>query len=250
MDPRLNFIDTEKLLLSLADFLLPRECLVCGRTLLASERHLCSCCLADLPLTLFEGMSHNPMADRMNGKLRDDGAAAYQYAAALFHYGGDSGYANITQALKYHRNFAAGKYFARMLGERLHASGLYRDVDLVTCVPLHWTRRRTRGYNQAEVIAREVWRVLSAYGDVRFEPRLLKRVRRTSSQAHLSDDRKALNVEGAFAVRQVYAGTARHILILDDVFTTGSTLASCCMALREAFGPSVRISAATLAYAG
>ena len=156
---------------------MPRGCVVCGRQLLAGEEHLCSCCLAELPLTHFESMTHNPMADRFNSLVE---APGYERAAALFYYTGD--YARITQALKYRRNFGAGRWFARMLGERLAGSGRWNDVDAVCCVPLHWTRRFARGYNQAEIIAKEVARGLG----VRFEPHLLRRVRRTDTQTRLS----------------------------------------------------------------
>ncbi|MBO6170162.1 MAG: ComF family protein [Bacteroidales bacterium] len=245
MDPRLNSLTPEKLLLSLADFIMPRLCLVCGRQLLVGERHLCTACMADLPLTQFEGMSHNPMADRLNSRLLPDmPGTGYCYAAALFHY---QGYEDVTRSLKYHRNFAGGKYFARLLGARLAASELFADVDVVCCVPLHWSRKARRGYNQAEIIARQIWLELGP--GVRFEPGLLRRVRRTGTQTRLSDSERAANVAGAFCVTRRPV-SARHILIVDDVFTTGSTLAACFMELREAAGPSVRISAATLAFAG
>ena len=80
MDPRLNSLTIEKLLRSLLDFFLPRVCLACGRQLLESERHLCSSCAADLPLTFFESRTRNPMADRLNGRLLDEEVAGYLYA--------------------------------------------------------------------------------------------------------------------------------------------------------------------------
>jgi predicted amidophosphoribosyltransferase len=277
MDKRLTNASLSTLLQTLADFLMPRVCVVCGRQLLAGEEHLCSCCLAGLPLTHFEGMPHNPMADMYNALVE---APAYERAAALFYYKGE--YGRITQALKYGRNFGAGRWFARMLGERLQASGAWSDVDLVCCVPLHWTRRFSRGYNQAEVIAREVASVLG----VPFERRLLRRVRRTGSQTRLDAGSRLANVADAFAVRKRYfcspsgaswrrsffmAGTSaanqpltqsdgaghptiigpapQRVLLIDDVLTTGATLAACSAALRAAFGPSVRISVATLGFA-
>lgn len=245
MDPRLTGLDLKTSLSALLDLVLPRVCLVCGRPLLPQERHLCTECLSDLPETRYAPLGHNPMADRFNAVLDPDEYEPYAYAAALFHYRADAGYKRIPQALKYHRNFAAGRCFARELGARLAASPLYADVDLVVPVPLHWTRRWRRGYNQAAVIAREVARLL----DAPCAERLLRRRRRTRSQTRLSGAAKAANVAGAFVLRRT-APAARHILLIDDVFTTGATLAACHRALRQAYGPQVRISAATLAAVG
>lgn len=231
---------------ALLDLVLPRVCVVCGRPLLPRERHLCTECLSDLPETRYAPLDHNPMADRFNARIDPEEYEPYAYAAALFHYRADSGYKKISQALKYHRDFAAGRCFARMLGARLAASPLYADVDLVVPVPLHWTRHWRRGYNQASVVAREVARALSA---PRAE-RLLRRCRRTRSQTRLSVAAKAANVSGAFALRRAPAPAARHILLVDDVFTTGATLAACHKALRRHYGPQVRISVATLAAVG
>lgn len=231
----------------------------------------------DLPLTRYETWEHNPMADKYNLRITPNPIGGlpepYQRATALFFYRRGSGYDLITQALKYGRNFAAGRHFAAMLGELLRESPLFSDVDLVVPVPLHWTRRLRRGYNQAEVIAREIARSLSASPSpsrVAFAPRILRRVRHTRTQTRVSSgsdsssdsslEARARNVAGAFAVRSVYtkeyssdrtikSRTIHHILLVDDVCTTASTLASCHSALRTVFGPSVRISVATLAFA-
>ena len=263
----------------------------------------------DLPLTRYETWEHNPMADKYNLRINQSLSGSpfsvsldpvtvtpdlvavtpdlvavtsdpigglpepYQRATALFFYRRGSGYDLITQALKYGRNFAAGRHFAAMLGELLRESPLFSDVDLVVPVPLHWTRRLRRGYNQAEVIAREIARALSASPStsrVAFAPRLLRRVRHTRTQTRVSSgsdsssdsslEARARNVAGAFAVRSVYtkeyssdrtikSRTIHHILLVDDVCTTASTLASCHSALRTVFGPEVHISVATLAFA-
>lgn len=282
----------------------------------------------------------------------------YQRATALLHYWHESEYANIPQALKYGRNLEAGRYFGSMLGKRLRSSPLFADVDLVVPVPLHWTRHLRRGYNQAEILARAIARELSASGpesapacpgshcpahrdgdapsgfalrEVVLAPRLLRRVRRTSTQTRKNLEEKTRNVSGAFAVRKsafkkllpnpsngnssesspkslfeppsesrhgvhtlsdssegmckkgqkrtyprsftggyaqrekedgqssgdnqgkninVAARGIHHILLVDDVFTTGSTLTECHNALRKVFGPDVRISLATLSFAG
>lgn len=188
------------------------------------------------------------MADRFNEKIGFDVYEPYAYASALFFYSAEADYRLIPQALKYRRDFGSGKYFSRLLGETLASSTLFRDVGLVVPVPLHWTRRWERGYNQAEVIARVIASCLGA----ECGPRVLKRNRRTKSQAHVSVSEKAGNVSGAFTARARKVRALKsypvHILLVDDVFTTGATLAACHASLRTCFGPGVRISIATLAF--
>ncbi|MBR4585294.1 MAG: ComF family protein [Bacteroidales bacterium] len=246
MDPRLDGQTLKTSLSALLDLVLPRVCVVCGRPLLPQEEHLCLECRADLPQTHYATLGHNPLADRFNARIQTDEYEPYAYAAALYHYRADAGYKKISQALKYHRDFGVGRWAARLLGAQLAASPLYADVDLVVPVPLHWLRRRRRGYNQAALIAREVARALGAP----LAPRLLRRIRRTRSQTRLSGEAKAANVVGAFALRAARPPAAHHILLVDDVFTTGSTLAACHKALRSTYGPQVRISVATLGAVG
>lgn len=233
------------------DVLLPRLCIVCGQRLLLEEKHLCLGCLADLPQTFFWTTSHNPMADRFNEIIQKEGPDVherYAYAAALFFYHSEADYRLIPYQIKYHDNVEAGRWFGRMLGGRLSASAPFRDVDLVVPVPLHWTRRWKRGYNQAEIIASAV---ADAMG-VQIRTDIIKRHRRTRTQTRMSIDEKARNVVGAFlfsAAPESLSGV-RHILLVDDVFTTGNTMFACFKALRTAFPPEVRISVATLGFVG
>lgn len=228
-----------------ADIIMPRQCLVCGRTLGLHERHLCIWCASDLPFTYYWEQAHNTMANKFNGVLeqfREEGEAMeYSYATALLFYHGENPYKEIPRAVKYHYNIAAGRYFASLLGRYMACAGQFRDVDAVIPVPLHWLRRRRRGYNQAEVIAGAIAREL----DARLLPKALVRRRRTGTQTHLDAASRLRNVRGVFRVRRLPEGL-RHVLIVDDTFTTGATLAACYLALRPALGPSVRISVATL----
>lgn len=228
------------------DLLLPRTCLTCNRKLLLDERHLCLHCLADMPLTRFWDMSRNPMADRFNALLLEE-ADRYIHACALFYYDNDGKYRHLPYHIKYQGNIPAGRHFGRMLGGRMASNALWGDVDCIIPVPLHWKRKWKRGYNQAEVIAEGISTALGAP----MNTQILKRRRSTATQTKLSIEDKKRNVMGAFEVRCLPESFSfRHVLLVDDIFTTGSTLGACLTALRAVFPPSVRISVATLGFVG
>ena len=239
---------------ALGDLFMPRACLVCGCRLGMRERHLCLSCAADVPYTRFWLQKHNPLADRFNAVLerhRGTEPMDYAYAAALIYYKGD--YRSIPRALKDEGDLAAGRHFGALLGRRLAAAPHFGDIDLVIPVPLHWTRRFTRGYNQAEILARALADALNKT----CRTDLLVRARRTRTQTRLSIDQKARNVASAFRVPEHFGllariespatllASAHHILLIDDTFTTGATLYACYAALRPY--TSARISIATLA---
>ena len=267
------------------DLLIPRKCIVCEKSLGTTEKHLCRECLEDLPHTYYWLRKFNPMADRFNALIQEGlevqqsawpahGTTSqhYAYATALFFYRADSGYSQITRQLKYHGDIPAGRFFGRQLGQKIAGAEHFADVDAVIPVPLHWTRKWSRGYNQAEIIAREVASILGA--ELRTD--ILQRSRRTRTQTKLSIEGKAANVHGAFVVQENIfdcfknknSGRSsshnklnkkadcsdltnlKHLLLIDDVFTTGSTLHACYQALRSIFPPEVRISVATLAFVG
>lgn len=230
---------------ALADLILPRVCIVCGRELGPQERLVCPKCAGDVPRTFYWLRERNPMADRLNSLITD---GPYLRAVALFFYNPESGYSNITKSLKYRRNFAVGKHFSAILGGYLAGSPLFNDVDTVIPVPLHWTRRWKRGYNQAETIAKGI--ALSL--DAALATDILRRTRRTGQQARLKHSRRSENMKDAFSASLSGYKDAhfRHILLVDDVFTTGVTLFECCRALRKILPPDVRISVATLGFAG
>ena len=227
------------------DLMMPRECLVCGRPLGLQEEHLCIWCASDLPFTWSWELVHNPMADQFNAlleRLRPEGEPmAYAFAAALLFYHHENPYKQIPKALKYGFNLSAGRFFSARLGAFLAGAVQFADIDTVIPVPLHWRRKWKRGYNQAEVIAAELAKALHAC----LRTNVLVRIRRTRSQTRLNAESRLRNVEGVFQLR--HAIPARHVLLVDDTFTTGATLAACYYAVRKALGPSVRISVATLA---
>lgn len=248
---------------ALVGLLLPRRCALCGSVGIATDDVLCPSCREELPLTWFWQRRRNPMSDALNAAIEqrrtlsgDEYYEPYAYACALFFYKG--AYREITKQLKYNAIRRPAMKLAAELSAIMTDAEHFADVDVVVPVPLHWTRRMVRGYNQAEVIALTLAEGLGAAVCTN----LLRRTRRTRSQAVTSTSEKATNVSGAFAADISVFATAgampRHILLVDDVFTTGSTLAECHRALRRSLvsalgtkkAATVKISVATLAFTG
>lgn len=238
----------EEIFRAAMDIMLPRECIVCGGRLLLREKFMCVHCAGDFPYTYFWQDRHNPMADRFNARIQEYieelPTKEYSCAIALFHFRHDNNYRHITYRLKYHGDIASGRYFAEMLARRIKECTFLREIDTVIPVPLHITRKLKRGYNQAEIIARTIANEINA--ELRTD--VVRRCRRTRTQTKLSVEEKAVNLRGAFSINPRYKPFhPGHILLVDDVFTTGSTLYECYRPLRRAF-PAARISIATLAF--
>ena len=202
-----------------------------------------------MPLTHFWSTPRNLMGDRFNELISngpETGDKRYAYACALFFFDKDNGFRHIPYLIKYQGDSETGKYFGKMLGRKMSEAAAWSNADMIIPVPLHWTRRWKRGYNQAEVIASAIADTLGA--PMRTD--ILFRNRRTKTQTRLEVEEKAINVAGAFSINGNIDAEAQHILLIDDVFTTGSTLHACFVALRSVFPPSVRISVATLGFVG
>ena len=215
---------------------IPASCPVCGKRLGRGEAVVCASCEVTTPLTNLWREPHNPMNERFWGLMPVERASAFLW------YVEGSAWRDVVHNFKYGGQWRVAYNMGRWFGAELRESGLYADVDVVVPVPLHLARRMWRGYNQSEYIARGIARELG----VKVDTRSVGRHRYNSSQTHHRKVERWDNVEGIFRVRRADALRGKHILLVDDVFTTGATI----MSLGETILRSiedVRLSVATLA---
>lgn len=215
---------------------LAQSCPVCGSPLPRGEAVVCAVCEATAPLTRMWEQEQNPLLERFSALL------PVHRASALFWYIEGSAWRRAIHRFKYGGQWRSAYRMGRWYGALLRQSALYDDVDVVVPVPLHWLRRLWRGYNQSEYIARGIARELGVDVDCRS----VVRHRYNSSQARRPHYLRWQNVKGVFRVRSPKALHAKHILMVDDVFTTGSTIISMGESILQSVA-SVRLSVAVLA---
>ena len=221
---------------SLWHLFVPRSCAVCGRVLVEGEHLVCTACRWEMPLTDTCADPHNHIREKLHAMFMAE------QACSMFFYRKGSGYDRLIHRFKYQGKAALSTALGRWFGEELRRSGLYGDVDLILPVPLHPLRRIKRGYNQSEALARGIG---SALKKKVCTGHLVRRVH-NPSQTHRDSADRWENVVGIFGVRHPEHLAGKHLLLVDDVLTTGATLESCADTLRKAL-PDCRLSVVTLA---
>lgn len=221
-----------------ADIFMPRVCPVCGKVLDGGERYICRKCLMNLPRTGFEELPLNSMVQRFAGKVPVERATAY------FFYERNAPYSQILQDIKYRNVPSMGRWMARRYAESITGTGFWDGIDYLIPVPLHITKMAKRGYNQADYIAMGI-------SDATSIPiyEAIDAVKGHETQTHKSAYERMLNTQGLYAPIPETAETLvdKHVMIIDDVITTGATMLSCAECIRHISG--IRISFFTLAAA-
>ena len=224
----------------LADFvslLFPELCAACRESLVANEHLICTGCLYGLPFTNFHLQPDNIVARQFWGKIPLEAA----YAMCYFTKGGKI--QNLMHQFKYKGIKEIGNLLGSLAGDQLIKSETFTTVDMIVPVPLHKKRMRQRGYNQSACFAEGLAQKLNATVEVDN----LVRVIATETQTHRSRFARFENMQEVFVVNDPGRLTGKHILLVDDIVTTGSTLEACGAQLLKV--PGLKLSIATIAYA-
>ncbi|MDD4361095.1 MAG: double zinc ribbon domain-containing protein [Bacteroidales bacterium] len=221
----------------LLNLLYPPLCVVCGRKLIAGEEQLCSACLYALPRTRFHAERQNPVCDRLFGKV------PFEKATAIFYYQKESYMQCVMESFKYKSNRQLAFYLGTYAGMQLSKQGFFEQIDLILPVPLHKNKEKWRGYNQSELIARG----LACRSGLPVDSSSLERLLENPTQTRRGLWERSQNVQQLFKLRSPDNLVGKHVLLVDDVLTSGSTMEACGNALLEARG--LRLSFFALALA-
>ena len=227
-----------RLFKEVADVLFPRQCCICGRKLNSDTDNICGVCFTNLPFTHFKGKKGNTM-ERLFW-----GVTEIEQANALMYYDIDDPSRVLLHELKYNGHDDIGVQFGRIMAKDLEETDFFNTIDAIVPVPLYHKKLKSRHYNQSERIAQGI----SEITGIRVETQALIRIKDTPTQTKLTKEERQENMEGAFELKDATRVAGQHVLLVDDVITTNSTLLACINALKHANGVKVRIM--TLALAG
>jgi len=222
------------LLADLVSLFFPQVCLACHEPLVAGETHLCTTCRTELPYTDYHLLppAHNPLARRFWGKL------PVQYTLSYLRFLRHGRVQELLHQLKYRGQAGVGRALGQLYGAELAAAGLAPKFDLIVPVPLHRRKLARRGYNQAEAFATGLAAALPCPSAAH----ALRRTEHTATQTRKGRTERWQNVATVFEVAQPAAVAGRHVLLVDDVLTTGATLEACGAALLAAGARAVSIA--------
>jgi ComF family protein len=215
----------------------PELCAACGKNLFRTEQEICSACMYRLPLTYFHQDPENRVARQFWGRIPLVQAGAFLY----FNKGGRV--QNLMHQLKYQKRQQVGEVLGKLYGEQLVQSTGFIRPDLIIPVPLHPKKLKIRGYNQSECIAKGLVKGLGTEISIRH---LIRQVA-TETQTKKARFSRFENMKEAFELKDAADLNGKHILLVDDVLTTGATLEACAACLLK--NSAIRLSIAVLAFA-
>jgi ComF family protein len=221
---------------SLLDIFYPNICVACDTAMAGNEKYVCTTCLAGLPFTNFWHHNENPVSQIFWGRVPVENSASFVFFEKGSHF------QKMLHQLKYKGKADLGIILGRLFGHKLKESP-FSEVDIIIPVPLHNSRKRFRGYNQSEKIARGLGESL----EKPVLPNLVRRTKATKTQTSKSRFDRWENVDGSFKITSPSRLKDKHILVVDDVVTTGATSEAMMQELIRV--PGAKVSFVALAHA-
>ena len=214
----------------------PHVCTGCGSDILEKHNQLCLQCLSELPATNFFSQPGNPLEKKFYGRM------PVENGGAGFFFTKDSLIETLIYELKYKGNKDIGFYLGKLLAKFLAGNELYDNVEVLVPLPLNAKRQIKRGYNQSTALCDGI---ASVWKKPVIDKAVIRKVN-TETQTHRGRITRWENMEGVFAVAEPSAIENKHILLVDDIITTGASLEACGSEILKIAG--VKLSIATLAY--
>jgi ComF family protein len=210
----------------------PRICNACEAVLLKNEETICTRCLHTLPRTNFHLHRQNPVTEVFWGRLPIESASAYLYFAKAGRV------QHLIHQFKYKGQLEVGRLLGTMFANDLHKSPYFKNIEGVIPVPLHWSKQKARGFNQSEVFGR----AMATAMNVPLMDDVLKREKATATQTRKSRFERWKNVSYVFKLTNPERIAGKHILLVDDVITTGATIEACASAVLDVSGTKVSLA--------
>lgn len=211
----------------------PHHCNGCGSDLLLKESLLCINCINELPHTHFAAYENNYVENIFRGRMN------VKAAHSEFFFSKGQLVQHLIHELKYKSNKEIGYYLGEIMGKSLLSAGRFLNIDYLVPLPLYPNKEFKRGYNQARIICDGV----SSFTHIPLMADNVIRQRSTETQTRKHRAARWLNVDGSFAVKNPGKLTGRHILLIDDVITTGASIEACGQAILNITGTTLSIAA-------
>jgi ComF family protein len=215
----------------------PKTCPACGYNLFSNEKIICSKCLYHLPKTDFHKDKDNPVSKVFWGRVN------LASAAAMYYYRKGSRVQHLIHQLKYKGHKEIGLFLGELYGSELLTSEDFNKIDLIIPIPLHQKKLLKRGFNQSEVFANGLSKSMKKDKDTTSVIRSVA----TSTQTRKSRYKRWENVNEIFELKQPEKIEGKHILVVDDVITTGATMEACVQVILQA--PGTKVSVASIGFA-
>lgn len=228
-------MNLKKILSDFSDLIFPRCCEACDHSLVGNEATICTSCIISLPRIHLNGLHQ----DVIRYKFVNVPEVTLTHSFLLFTKKGKV--QRLLHALKYKGNKEVGLLLGFMFGQEMMAAGMLPDTALIISVPLHAKKKKSRGYNQSDLLAEG----FSNATGIPWSATVLERIKHSATQTGKSKSERRENVKGVFAVKEQIHH--KNVIIIDDVLTTGATLEECVQTLKQAGCKSFTILTIALA---